>query len=257
DFETKIIVKHDAPTLLKKSLSNKSWKPQTLVMSGVTDPYQPVEKELEITRECIRVLADCRHPLGIITKNHLLTRDIDLLKKLAKFDAVHVTLSITTLDDELARVMEPRTSRPERRLDAIRKLADAGIPAGVNIAPVIPGLTDHEMVHILEAAREAGAVRAGYLLLRLPYGVKDLFLNWLTVHFPGRRDKVVNRILDYRDGKLNRSEFGERFSGKGNFADQIRDQFRIHTQRLGYNRERKPLNVKAFRRPQTEQLNLF
>lgn len=257
DFETKIMVKRDAPALLKKSLSKKSWKPQTLVMSGVTDPYQPVEKELEITRGCIRVLADCLHPLGIITKNHLVTRDIDLLKKLAEVNAVRVTISITTLDNELAGKMEPRTSRPAKKLDAIRKLSDAGIRVGVNIAPLIPGLTDSEMVKIMEESRSAGASYAGYQLLRLPYGVKELFLKWLENHFPARKDKVVNKILDIRDGKLNKSEFGERFSGTGVYADQIRKLFRIHHNRLGYLERRNPLNRTSFKRPEFDQLSLF
>lgn len=258
DFESKIMVKHNAPAILKETLSKPSWKPQTLVMSGVTDPYQPVERELGITRGCIGVLAGCKHPLAIITKNHLVIRDIDLLKKLAGVNAVHVTLSITTLDNHLAGVMEPRTSRPRARLNAIRELTDAGIPAGVNIAPVIPGLTDHEMVRILEESKKAGAVQAGYQLLRLPYGVKNLFLDWLEEHFPDRRDKVVNRILDYREGRLNRSEFGERFQGKGHFADHIRKTFQIHTGRLGFEQQKQPLNRSAFKRPAINgQFGLF
>ena len=257
DFETKIIVKRDAPRLLKKTLAKKSWKPQTLVMSGVTDPYQPVEKELEITRGCIHVLADCLHPLGIITKNHLITRDIDLLIKLAEVDAVHVTISITTLRNDLAGVMEPRTSRPERRLDAIRRLSEAGISVGVNIAPVIPGLTDDEMVKIMEKSKEAGAVCAGYQLLRLPYGVKDLFLEWLEYHFPNRKSKVINKILDIREGKLNKSEFGERFSGTGEYAAQIRRLFQIHYDRLGFTKRKKSCNRTSFKRPETGQLSLF
>jgi len=257
DFESKIIVKYDAPDLLKKTLAKKSWKPQTLVMSGVTDPYQPVEKELEITRECIRILSDCRHPLGIITKNHLVVRDIDLLKKLAEVNAVHVTLSITTLDYDLAGIMEPRTSRPERRLDAIRKLSDAGISTGVNIAPVIPGLIDYEMVKIMEEAKAAGAYCAGFQLLRLPYGVKDLFLNWLEDHFPDRKGKIVNKILDIRDGKLNQPDFGERFRGNGTYAEQIRNLFQIQHDKLGFHKNRKPLQTKSFRRPAVGQLSLF
>jgi len=258
DFETKIMVKHNAADILRKTLATPSWKPQTLVMSGVTDPYQPAERDLNITRQCIEVLAECRHPLGIITKNYLVTRDIDLLKHLAEVQAVHVTLSITTLDNGLAGAMEPRTSRPRARLKAIRELADAGIPACVNIAPVIPGLNDHEMVRILEESKKAGAIQAGYQLLRLPYGVKEIFINWLEQHVPGRKEKVVNRILDYRDGRLNRSEFGERFRGIGHYADQIRKTFQIHTDRLGFNRQKQPLNSSAFIRPSINgQLRLF
>lgn len=258
DFESKIVVKHEAPRLLRQALARKSWKPEVLAMSGVTDPYQPVEKELEITRGCIRVLAEARNPVVIITKNHLVTRDIDLLSELAEVDAVRVVVSVTTLDRELARVMEPRTSTPERRLEAIRKLAGAGIPVQVNVAPVIPGLTDHESVAILEAAAEAGASGAGYTLLRLPWGVKELFCDWLEQHYPDRKGKILSRILDIREGRLNRSEFGERFRGTGHFAEQIRLLFGHHVKRLGLNRERRPLSTASFRRPAPDgQMQLF
>jgi len=257
DFESKIVVKYNAAKLLREALSKKSWKPEPLIMSGVTDPYQPIERNLKITRGCIEVLAETRHPLGIITKNHLVTRDIDLLSELAKFQAVSVTVSVTTLDRELARIMEPRTSQPQRRLDAIRTLSDAGIPVKVNVAPIIPGLTDHELVSILDAAADAGAIGAGYTLVRLPYGVKDLFVKWLEDHFPERKSKVINRILDIRDGKLNRSEFGERFTGQGNYAGQIGQLFLHTAARLNFNRNRKPLSARSFRRPETGQLHLF
>lgn len=257
DFESKIVVKYKAAKLLREALSKKSWKPEPLIMSGVTDPYQPVERKLKITRGCIEVLAESRHPLGIITKNHLVTRDIDLLSELTKYQAASVTISVTTLDRSLARIMEPRTSQPERRLDAIRELSHAGIPVNVNVAPIIPGLTDHELVSILEAVAEAGATGAGYTLVRLPYGVKDLFVNWLEDHFPDRKSKVINRILDIRDGKLNRSEFGERFRGQGNYADQIGQLFQHTTERLKFNRKRHPLSSAGFRRPEAGQLHLF
>lgn len=257
DFESKIVVKYNAAKLLRKKLSDHSWVPEPIIMSGVTDPYQPVENKLKITRSCIEVLAESRHPLVIITKNHLVTRDIDLLSGLADVNAVKVAVSVTTLDPELARVMEPRTSRPERRLDTIRKLTNAGIPVRVNVAPIIPGLTDHESVSILEAAVSAGAKEAGYILLRLPYGVKDLFVEWLEQHYPDRKGKVLNRILDIRNGKLNRPAFHERFRGTGNYADQIRDLFHHHTQRLGLNQNRNPLNTEAFRRPPAGQMELF
>lgn len=257
DFESRIVVKYKAAKLLRKTLSDQSWVPEPIVMSGVTDPYQPVEKELNITRDCIEVLAESSHPVGIITKNHLVTRDIDLLSKLALVNAVKVAVSITTLNPELARVMEPRTSSPERRLEAIRKLSAAGIPVRVNVAPIIPGLTDHESVSILEAAASAGARQAGYTLLRLPYGVKDLFVEWLEQHFPERKGKVLNKILDIRNGKLNGSEFGERFRGTGNYADQIHDLFHHHTRKIGLNQELQPLNRETFRRPVDGQLDLF
>ncbi|MEX1062827.1 MAG: PA0069 family radical SAM protein, partial [Balneolaceae bacterium] len=257
DFESKIVVKHDAPDLLRKTLSQRSWIPDVIVMSGVTDPYQPVEKELEITRGCLKVLAGSRHPVSIITKNHLVTRDLDLLSELAAYHAVSVTLSVTTLDPELARVMEPRTTRPGRRIEAVRKLSEAGIPVRVNVAPVIPGLTDHECVSILEAAASAGACGAGYTMLRLPYGVKDLFLQWLDQHFPDRKQKVVNRLLDIRSGKLNRSEYGERFRGRGHYAGQVADLFQQTVSRLNLNRGPGGLSSEAFRRPAQGQLDLF
>ncbi len=258
DFETRIMVKYNAPELLRRELAKPSWKPQVLAMSGVTDPFQPVERRLELTRKCLTVLAECRNPVGIITKNFLVTRDIDLLSELAKFNAVSVCLSITTLDADLVRVMEPRTSRPERRLEAIKRLTDAGIWAGVNVAPVIPGLTDHEMPAILERARDAGARFAGFVPLRLPFAVKDLFVKWLEDHFPERKEKVLNKIRDMRGGKLNNSEFGDRMRGDGNFADQIRQTFHIHTRRLGLNQDRYTITAEHFRRPSLNgQMQLF
>lgn len=257
DFESKIVVKYEAPRLLRETLAHKSWKPQTLVMSGVTDPYQPVEKNLCITRGCIEVLAECLHPLVIITKNHLVTRDIDLLSKLASVNAVRVVLSITSLDKSITDTMEPRTSRPSKRLQAVRELSEAGIPVHVNIAPVIPGLTDDEIVPIMEAASDAGAESVSCNIVRLPYGVKDLFVKWLEDHHPNRKEKVINKIKSMRDGKLNRSEFGERFRGTGPYADQIRQLVEIHSRRLGTNADRKALNIDAFRRPETDQLTLF
>src|SRR3954452_21901889 len=175
DFETKILVKEDAPELLRAELSAKGWRPQTLGFSGVTDPYQPVERKLKLTRRCLEVLAEFRNPVAMITKNHLITRDADLLGELARHGAAMACISVTTLDAELARVMEPRASAPRARLEAIRALADAGVPVGVLVAPVIPGLTDHEMLPIIATAREHGASFAGYVPLRLPFGLKDLF----------------------------------------------------------------------------------
>ncbi len=257
DFESRIMVKYDAAKKLRKKLASKGWKPKTIVMSGVTDPYQPIERKLRVTRGCLKVLSDCLNPVSIITKNYLVTRDIDLLAKLAEHQAVHVTLSVTTLDRDLARIMEPRTSQPPRRLKAIEELSAAGISVGVNVAPIIPGLTDHECIDILEAAREAGARYAGYTVVRLPYGVKDLFVKWLEQHFPDRKEKVLNRIRSMRDGKLNDPNFGSRFSPDGEFARQIRNLFAVHTKRLGYNRDFKPLSVASFKRPEDGQMSLF
>lgn len=257
DFESRILVKYDAAEMLQARLSSDAWTPKTIMMSGVTDPYQPAERELEITRQCLGVLARYRNPVSIITKNYLVTRDLDCLRELAEAGAVHVTLSITTLDRDLARVMEPRTSQPHRRLEAIEKLASAGISTGVNVAPVVPGLTDHEIPRILEAAADAGAGHAGYTILRLPYGVKDLFGDWLEQHFPDRKEKVLNRVRDMRDGKLNESEFGKRFHAEGHFAEQIRSLFYVHVGKLGLNRERLELNTNAFVRYKGNQGELF
>ncbi|MGH7567026.1 MAG: PA0069 family radical SAM protein [Gemmatimonadota bacterium] len=259
DFETKIFVKEDAPELLRKELSARSWTPKTLVMSGVTDPYQPVERRLKITRRCLEVMAEFRNPVAIITKSDLVTRDADILAELAGHGAAAATLSITTLSKDLKRVMEPRAALPEKRLEAIRRLAEAGIPTGVNVAPVIPGLTDHEMPEILERAAEAGAVRAGWIMLRLPHAVKDLFAEWLQRHFPDRREKVLNRLRDLRGGVLYDPRYGARMRGEGPFAEQVRQVFEVSCRRVGLNQIPVELSTAAFRRPQKKggQLGLF
>lgn len=257
DFESKIVVKYDAPDLLRKELTKPTWKPQTLVMSGVTDPYQPIEKKLRITRGCVEVLAECNHPLVIITKNYLVTRDIDLLLKLARISAAKVVLSVTSLDPSITNTMEPRTSRPKKRLQAIEELSEAGISVHVNIAPVIPGLTDDEIVPIMEAVADAGASSVSLVNLRLPLGVKDLFIKWLEDHHPNRKQKVLNRIKSLKNGKLNRYEFGERFRVEGAYGDQMRQLMEIHAKRLGLNKNKSSLNRSHFRRPKTSQLTLF
>lgn len=258
DFETRILVKEDAPALLRRKLSSPRWRPQTIAISGVTDPYQPVERRLRITRGCLEVLAEARNPVGLITKNHLVTRDVDLLGGLASHRAASVAVSVTTLDRELQRVMEPRTSIPQRRLDAIRTLSEAGVPVAVMVAPVIPGLTDHELPRILEAAAEAGAKRAGWVMLRLPHGVKDLFEDWLERRFPDRRERVLNRIREVRGGDLYRARWGERQRGTGVYAQHVRTLFDTTVRRLGLNREPVELSTAAFRRPGRDgQLALF
>lgn len=258
DFETKILVKEDAPDLLRRELASRTWEPKVLAMSGITDPYQPAERRLAITRGCLETLAEFRNPVSIITKNQLVTRDIDLLSELAAHDAARVTLSITTLRNELQRVMEPRTSIPARRLHAIRTLAGAGIPVGVNVAPVVPGLTDHEMAAILEAAADAGAQGAGYVVLRLPHAVKELFRTWLEQHFPDRKEKVLNRMRSLHGGDLYRAEWRRRQRGEGPFAEQIRRMFEVTTARLGLDEGCPPLSTAAFRRPgEVRQLGLF
>jgi len=258
DFETRIMVKEDAPELLRRELGSRRWEPQVISMSGVTDPYQPIERKLRLTRGCLEVLAEARNPVGIVTKNHLVTRDVDLLGELARHDAVIVFLSVTTLDPKLQRVMEPRTSTPARRLDAIRELSAAGIPTGVMVAPSIPGLTDHEMPRILEAAAGAGATSAGYVPLRLPFAVKELFEKWLEQHFPDRKDKVLNRVREMRGGKLNESEFYGRMRGEGVWATYLRRSFETTCRRLGLNERDLRLSTAAFRRIRTgPQMELF
>jgi DNA repair photolyase len=248
DFESRILVKLDAPELLRSALASPRWEPQVIVMSGVTDPYQPIERKLRITRRCLEVLAEFRNPVGIITKNHLVTRDIDVLSELASVRAVVVNISVTSLDEKLQRVMEPRTSVPSRRLQAIEKLARAGIPVRVMAAPIIPGLTDHELPAILTAARSAGAFAAGMVPVRLPYAVAPLFEDWLGRHFPDRKEKVLNRIRSMRGGRLNEPRFVERMHGDGPFAEGIRALFDATCRKLGLNDEQHPLSTRAFRR---------
>lgn len=261
DFESKIFVKENAPELLRRELSAKRWRPATIAISGVTDAYQPVERRLELTRRCLSVLADFRNPVGVITKNHLVTRDLDLLAELAADGAAAVNLSVTTLDAELQRAMEPRTSSPALRLDAIEKLAMAGVPVGVMVAPVIPGLTDHELPAILRAAADAGATTAGFVLLRLPHAVASLFEDWLTAHFPDRAGKVLGRVRGMRGGKLYDSRFKSRMRGEGEYAEQISALFQVTSEKLKLNRSRRNLSIAAWRGPAgksaTAQLALF
>ncbi len=256
DFESKIMVKTNAPELLEAELASPRWKPQVIVMSGVTDPYQPVERRLEITRGCLRVLAKFRNPVAIITKNRLVTRDIDLLGALASHQGAAVNVSVTSLDANLQRVLEPRTSAPNARLETIARLRSAGIPVGVMVAPVIPGLTDHEMPAILTACAEAGAQFAGYIVVRLPWAVAPLFERWLEEHFPDRKEKVLGRIRHLRGGeRLNNSQWHARMTGEGIFAEQIAALFEVSCRRAGLG-ARPKLSTAAFRRP-NEQLGLF
>ncbi|MEK7474032.1 MAG: PA0069 family radical SAM protein [Candidatus Coatesbacteria bacterium] len=260
DFETRIMVKEDAPALLRAALAHPKWEPQTIALSGVTDCYQPVERRLRLTRQCLEVLAEFRNPVGITTKNALVTRDLDLLGELARHRCVSVTISITSLDLALQQALEPRTSPPFKRLEAVRILAAAGIPVGINVAPVIPALNEHEMGPILKAAAEAGAQWAGHQVVRLPHAVKDLFAEWLTTHFPDRAKKVLNRIRSVHGGKLNDARFGVRMSGQGIFAEEIHAMFAIACKRAGMESRRVELSTAAFRRPSLAvpgQLSLF
>lgn len=255
DFETKIMVKHDAPELLRRELSKRSWTPRLIAISGVTDCYQPIERKLRLTRRCLDVLADFRNPVVIVTKNALVTRDSDVLSDLAHHRAAAVVVSITTLDADLCGDLEPRTSRPARRLAAIAALAQAGVPVGVNVAPVIPGLNDSEIPRIVRAAADAGAAFAGLVPLRLPYAVAPLFEAWLDQHRPGIKKKVLNRIRELRGGKLNDPNFGSRMDGQGPFADQIHALFGMACKRAGLSGWPE-LSTAAFRRP-TAQPSLF
>jgi DNA repair photolyase len=256
DFETRIMVKEDAPELLRHELMAKKWTPQTLAMCGVTDAYQPVERKLEITRRCLGVLAEFRNPVAVITKNALVTRDIDHLAALAEHGAAAVFLSITTLDADVARAMEPRASHPRDRLEAMKRLSEAGIPTGVMVAPVVPAITDHEMPKILEAAAQAGARTAGYVMMRLPGAVSGLFAEWLERHFPDRKEKVLHRVQELRGGKLNDPRFGSRMRGEGIYADQVRATFETFRRRYGLDQPFPTLSTAAFRRP-GEQMSLF
>jgi DNA repair photolyase len=257
DFETRILVKERAAELLQQELASPKWVPQVLAISGVTDPYQPVERRLELTRRCLEVLATLRNPVTLITKNALVTRDIDHLTELARHRAVSVALSITTLDGELARRLEPRTSHPRDRLSTLRKLSEHEIPCGVSVAPVIPGLTDHEIPRILEAASQNGAHWAGWLLLRLPGAVESLFQEWLQQTYPDRAGKILNRLRSLRDGRLSDSRFGRRMRGEGVFADQIRELFISSCKRYGLATAPPELSTAAFRRPGGHQLDIW
>lgn len=260
DFETRLFYKENAATVLEQELAKPGYVPKPIMLGANTDPYQPVERELRVTRSVLEVLARTRHPVSIISKSAMVLRDLDLLTELAKDQLVTVSISITTLSAETKRTLEPRTASPQARLRAVRELNAAGVPAGVMVAPVIPAITDHEMESILEAAAEAGARWAGYVLLRLPYEVKDLFREWLTEHFPDRATHVMSLIQDMRGGRDNDPNFGSRMKGTGPMAELIRHRFTLACKRLHLNdgrRDSKPTDL--FRPPRVEgsQLTLF
>jgi DNA repair photolyase len=255
DFESRIMVKPDAARLLEEELSSPKWTPQLLMMSGVTDCYQPIERKLQITRKCLEVLAKFRNPVGILTKNRLVTRDIDILSELASHKCAVVNLSVTSLDSKLQQILEPRTSAPAARLDAVAQLRAANIPVGVMVAPVIPGINDHEIPAIVAACANAGAQFAGHVLLRLPWAVAPLFEHWLDEHFPERKAKVLARVRAFRGGKLYDSRWRKRQIGEGIFAEQIANLFNVACRRAGME-ERPKLSIAAFRRP-NEQMSLL
>ena len=259
DFETKILVKRRAPELLRQFLARPKWNAETIVFSGVTDCYQPAERDFRLTRGCLEVLAECRQPVGLITKNAIITRDVDLLQELAAHQAVRVAISVTTLDQSLVRVMEPRTSAPPARLRAIETLAKAGVPTNVMIGPIIPGLTDSEVPAILKAASEAGAIGVHHTILRLPTTVKDVFLDWIARQRPNHAAKVEAFVRAVRGGKLNTPEFGKRMRGTGPLADQIEQTLRVFAKRYRLDGGGPPLSNKSFRPPRITggQLPLF
>ncbi|MCL5030648.1 MAG: PA0069 family radical SAM protein [Bacteroidetes bacterium] len=257
DFETKIMVKENAPRLLEEHFNNKNYVPDLIMFSGNTDCYQPVERKLKITRSALKICLKYKNPVSIITKNSLILRDVDILQELARLNLVSVVISITSLDKELLSKMEPRTSTPERRLKTIEEIAQNNIPVGVNVAPVIPGLNDHEIPEILNESSNSGAKFANYIILRLPLSVKELFIDWLQHEFPDRSAKILNRIRDIRGGKLNESEFGKRFKGEGELAEAIHDLFDLSCKKYGLNQTRIKLRTDLFHKKKDNQLKLF
>lgn len=259
DFETRIMVKERAPQLLRDELCKPSWQGEFIMLSGVTDCYQPAERHFRLTRGLLEVMLEARQVSGIITKNALVTRDIDLLAPLAAQRLIGVNLSITTLDAELARTLEPRTATPAAKLRAIRELTAAGVPTRVMVAPIIPGLTDHEVPRILEAAAEAGAVGAGYVLLRLPLAVEPIFFDWLARNYPNRHDRVESLIRGTRGGKAYSSTWNERMRGTGEYAEQIKQSFDVFRRKFGLDRPQPEPDYSLFRTPRASsgQKTLF
>ena len=258
DFETKLFAKPEAAKLLRAELAKPSYRCSPIALGMNTDSYQPIERELKIVRQVLEVLAECRHPLTIVTKSALIERDIDLLAQLARDDLVQVYISVTTLDAELARKLEPRAAAPRRRLQTIARLSEAGVPCGVLVAPVIPFLTDSELETILKTVGEHGARTAGYGLLRLPYELKDLFKDWLSVHYPLKAEHVMSRLREMRGGRENDPEFGSRFTGNGLFARLLAKRFQLACERFGLNNEELRLNTDSFIKPDRHgQRSLF
>jgi DNA repair photolyase len=259
DFESKLFMKPNAPELLQRELSVPDYSPKTIAIGTNTDPYQPIERRYQIMRRILEVLDRAGHPVGIVTKSALVLRDLDILTRMAKRDLVKVAISVTTLDLKLARVMEPRASTPPRRLGALRELVKAGVPASALVAPIIPAINDAEIERILEAAAETGVRHAGYVLLRLPLELKDLFREWLIENFPDRYRHVINLIRETRGGKDYDSTFGKRQTGTGPIAWMIGRRFEVACERLGFNSTSVKMTTEHFRppRPSAEQLDLF
>jgi DNA repair photolyase len=256
DFETRLLAKHDAAALLEQELARPGYRCRPIALGTNTDPYQPVERRLGITRSILEVLSRARHPLTIVTKSAAVVRDLDILAPMAAENLALVCLSVTTLDPSLARTLEPRAAAPHRRLEAIRALARAGVPTGVMVAPVIPAINDHEIERILKAAAAAGAGQAGYVLLRLPHEVKELFATWLDEHAPGRKDRVLSLVRQCRGGKLYDAEFGTRMRGEGPYARVIAERFSVAVRRLGLERRKVELRTDLFQPPAVDQRQL-
>jgi DNA repair photolyase len=258
DFETKLFYKDNAVELLRAELSKRNYLCKTIALGINTDGWQPLERRLEVTRSVLAVLAECRHPVTIVTKSALVVRDLDLLQDLARDRLVSVMISITSLDNDIKRTLEPRTASPQARLKVIEQLSSAGVPVGVLVAPVIPSLTDHEMEHILDAAKTAGASSAGYVLLRLPHEVKDLFREWLAEHYPDRAKHVMSLINQSRGGKDYQAEFGTRMVGTGVFAQLLRKRFDVAKRKFGLDdaEHRHELRTDLFRPPATNQAQM-
>jgi len=257
DFEQKIIVKPTAPGLLRKQLDHPKWEPQPIVLSGNTDCYQPAEKKYQITRQLLEIMLEYKHPVGIITKNSLILRDIDLLRELAKDNLIRVNLSITTLNESLRRAMEPRTATAQKRLETLEQLATNNIPVHLMVAPVIPGLNNHEIPKIVKAAAERGAVSAGYSTVRLNGSVAQVFEHWIHQHFPDRAAKVLGQIKSMHGGELSNHAFGSRMRGNGRISEAIAQLFRVSTRKYMPKQSVPPLNTSAFKRKNGEQLALF
>jgi DNA repair photolyase len=257
DFETRILVKHNAAQLLEKEFLKPTWNPETICVSGNTDCYQPAERKLQITRDLLKVFLKYRNPVRMITKNFLITRDLEIIKELAQLNLFSAMISLTTLDTDLAHRMEPRTSIPKNRLKAIEILAKNNVPVGVMTAPIIPGLNDHEMPEILRLAAEAGAGTAGFTVIRLTYALKELFKDWLEREYPTKKNKVIHAIEEVRQGKLNTTAWGKRMSGEGTMAEHIARVFELYTGQYGLNKPITRGQPAPFLRSGIDQINLF
>jgi DNA repair photolyase len=259
DFETKLYAKTNAAALLEAELANKRYEPKLIALGTNTDPYQPIERDRRITRQILEVLERANHPVGIVTKSALVVRDVDILARMAERGLAKVALSVTTLDRRIARAMEPRAATPAKRLEAVRLLSEAGVPTAVMVAPIIPGLTDPETERILEAARDAGATEAGYVLLRLPLELKDIFREWLASEFPDHAQRVIHLLQSMHGGQDYIAEFGLRQKGSGPYAEQIALRFRLALKRLGLNKRRHELRTDLFERPvlKGQQMSFF